>query len=741
MEHTKYPHTKGSFTLPGEAGCEALTLELADQWGADVIRDSDGTRLSDEIVNAGYGIYSTICIIRDHNEWARAHMDRLQQTFLMSAPKTAKADTVIIGLLDGYFKEQFLVNGSEDSLEFWQVFDRTDNAEVPREQWTFDEAQGTVTVAGIRAYHDYTVNFLAYRIWEEINMYNHVTNHWDKEHLMPVDPRYPDTQEYLLSWLKNWCGENPDTTVVRFTSLFYNFVWIWGEDERHRNHFTDWGSYDFTVSPRALKEFEKEYGYGLTSEDFINQGRLHATHMAPGKKQLDYMKFTNRFVISFGKQLVDLVHSYGKKAYVFYDDSWVGLEPYFPTFTEFGFDGIIKCIFSGYEVRLCAGVDAPVHEVRLHPHLFPVGLGGAPTFSGNGDPKRDAEKYWIAARRAMLRAKIDRIGLGGYLHLLEDYPDFVEYISRTADEFRAIKALHEEGEPQLLRLHVGVLTAWGKTRSWTLSGHFHETWQNDLIHINEALSGWPVKVDYIDFEDIREQELSDYDVIINAGFAGSAWSGGEQWNDSRVLEKLRSYAEEGGCILGVCQPSMIKGYMTNFRLADVLGVDQDTGERCCHGRISYKKAEKFFGDDSVFSKKELDSIAGSLKGTEGIYLTDFNVQVLAEDVAYSPIGEEVHSPKLTYHPYGKGCGIYLSHFTYSVENSRFLLELLLKAAGKEEAKAQLGDNIYCEAAYFPCSGKAVAVNNSDRPQHLKITLGGAVKEVDLEPCGSCMIEI
>ena len=45
-------------------------------------------------------------------------------------------------------------------------------------------------------------------------------------------------------------------------------------------------------------------------------------------------------------------------------------------------------------------------------------------------------------------------------------------------------------------------------------------------------------MDYIDFEDIREQELSDYDVIINAGFAGSAWSGGEQWNDSRVLEKL-----------------------------------------------------------------------------------------------------------------------------------------------------------------------------------------------------------
>lgn len=57
---------KGNFTLPGEAGYEKLTLELAEKWGADVIRDSDGTVLSDEILDAGYGIYSTICMIRDH---------------------------------------------------------------------------------------------------------------------------------------------------------------------------------------------------------------------------------------------------------------------------------------------------------------------------------------------------------------------------------------------------------------------------------------------------------------------------------------------------------------------------------------------------------------------------------------------------------------------------------------------------------------------------------------------------
>ena len=43
----------GGFTLPGEAGYEDLTLQLAKKWGADVIRDSDGTELSDEITNSG----------------------------------------------------------------------------------------------------------------------------------------------------------------------------------------------------------------------------------------------------------------------------------------------------------------------------------------------------------------------------------------------------------------------------------------------------------------------------------------------------------------------------------------------------------------------------------------------------------------------------------------------------------------------------------------------------------------
>ena len=142
---------KGCFTLPGEAGYEQLTLELAKKWGADVIRDSDGTHLSDDIVKAGYGIYSTICIIRQHNAFAAAHPDAQQQTFLCSDPVLAESETVEIDPLAGYFREQFEMNETPEALRYMQVMDRTSGTEVPREQWEY--RNGKVTVRSCRLWH------------------------------------------------------------------------------------------------------------------------------------------------------------------------------------------------------------------------------------------------------------------------------------------------------------------------------------------------------------------------------------------------------------------------------------------------------------------------------------------------------------------------------------------------------------------------------------------------------------
>lgn len=690
--------TKGGFTLPGESGFEQLTLKMAEKWGADVIRDSDGTVLSDEIVHAGYGIYSTICIIRDHNEWAKKNLDKLQQTFLCTPAKVAESDSVTIHLMESFFDQQFTVNDKEAAMKYWEVYDRTTNDKVDSAKWSYDKAAGTVTVKGITPFHKYTVSFLAYRIWEEISMYNHTTNNWTKEHLMQIDPRYPETQEYMLDWMKNWCETHPDTTVVRFTSMFYNFVWIWGSDERNRQMFSDWGSYDFTVSDIALDEFAKKYGYSMTAEDFINKGQLHVTHMPGTKRKADWMAFINDFVISFGKKLIDMVHEYGKKAYVFYDDSWVGVEPYNGRFQEFGFDGLIKCVFSGYEARLCAGVDVPTHELRLHPYLFPVGLGGAPTFAEGGDPTLDAKKYWNSVRRALLRAKIDRIGLGGYLHLVEPFPDFCDYIEKVSDEFRLIRSFHDAGKPYAIKTKVAVLHSWGALRSWTLSGHFHETYMHDLIHINESLSGLPVDVSFISFEDVKKGALKDVDVVINAGYAGSAWSGGDNWKDDEVVTILTKWVHDGGTFIGVNEPSAVDGYDYTFRMAHVLGIDEDTGARVCHGKWSFE------AEDS----EELLPEGATVQGKDHLYLTDGKAKVLMAD--------EDNRPLVTVNQFGKGKGIYLASFQTDLENTRMLYQLIRYAGGEGMSGLYMTDNLYTECAYYPESGKLVVINNSDREQ-------------------------
>jgi beta-D-galactosyl-(1->4)-L-rhamnose phosphorylase len=705
---------KGSFTLPGESGYEKLTLELADRWGADVIRDSDGTVLSDEIINAGYGIYSTICIIRDHNEWASKNLDKLQQCFLISNPKVAVQDYLSVYLMEDFFAEQFRVNDSKEALKYWQVYDRTTGVEVPREQWHYDRESGNVVITGITAWHKYTVSFMVYRIWEEISMYNHTTNNWQKEHLMQIDPMYEDTQNYMLDWMENWCKAHKETTVVRFTSMFYNFAWIWGSNERNRHLFSDWGSYDFTVSARGLDLFANKFGYSLTAEDFVNGGKYNVSHMPAEQHKKDWMAFINDFVIEFGKKLIDMTHKYGKLAYVFYDDSWVGVEPYNDRFQEFGFDGLIKCVFSGFEARLCSGVKVDTHEIRLHPYLFPVGLGGAPTFAEGGNPTLDAKKYWINIRRALLRESIDRIGLGGYLHLVEPYPDFVEYIEKISDEFREIKDLHHAGKPYAIKTKVAVLHSWGKVRSWTLSGHFHETFMHDLMHVNEALSGLPVEVQFIDFEDIREGKLKEVDVVINAGFAGSAWSGGKHWNDNKAVELLTEWVYNGGTFIGINQPSAVEGYDNFFRMAHVLGIDEDMGARVSHGKWKYTAAPV----------AGLMPEGSSIKPKNSVYLTDGAANVLAEANG---------AVTLSSNNFGKGKGIYLPSFELNMENTRLLLNLIRFAGNELNETKYITDNLYTECAYYPESKILVAINNSDEKQTTTIDTEFGKQSFELEP--------
>jgi beta-D-galactosyl-(1->4)-L-rhamnose phosphorylase len=715
---------KGDFTLPGEAGFEELTLKLADKWGADAIRDSDGTVLSDKIISADYNIYSTICLVRADNEWAKANRDKLQQNYLMSDPVVAEQDHVRIDLLSGFFCEQLEVNTNDDPNTWWQVFDRTTGEEVPKDQWTFDASKGTVTINKVKKWHKYTVNFLAYRIWEAISMYNHITNNWgDREHQMPVDPIYPETQKFMLEYLQKWLDEHPRTKIVRFTSLFYNFAWFWGDPSIQRFRYADWGSYEMTVSPFAMRLFAKDRGYEMTSEDFVNKGNYCSSHNVPSERLLDWMDFMNEFVVSFGRKCIDLIHNAGKVAYMFYDDHWVGTEPYGERYRDFNFDGLIKCVFNAFEARLCAGVQGvKTKELRLHPYLFPTGLKGEPTFMTGGDPALDARRFWADIRRGLLRVPINRIGLGGYLHLVQDFPDFVETIENITREFQTIKQLHAGGSPYTAPLKVAVLTAWGKLRSWVYVGHFIHGME--LYEVTESLAGLPVEVSFISFSDILENGIpKDVDVIINAGKAGTAWSGGEHWKNEKIIETITRWVAEGGGFIGIGEPSACEHSGQLFQMSHIMGVDRETGLK---SSIVKPECNVSVKNHFIFEDTEGDIDFG--KDVDNVFIIDKDTSVLAEKDG---------SPKIAVKSFGKGQSVYLSGFKFTPENSRLLYRSLYWAAGKKEDYGPWTcSNVYTDCAFYPNTGRLVVINSSPRAEKTKVLDAvGKEHDVSLEPLG------
>lgn len=219
--------TKGRVTLPSEANFLEETKEMLERWGADALRDSDGTKLSDDIKALDAKIYTTYFVARGHNEFATKNMDECQQLYVMSKRCIAYENKLTISFMDGYYEEQVVPDYIHDPKKWWEVIDRTTGEVVPTDEWELDSAAHTVTIENAKEFHEYTVSFLVYAIWDPTQMYNHITNNWgDKPHEIPFDVRQTNSGIFAKEYLRQWLKENPDTDVVRFTTFFYHFTLV-----------------------------------------------------------------------------------------------------------------------------------------------------------------------------------------------------------------------------------------------------------------------------------------------------------------------------------------------------------------------------------------------------------------------------------------------------------------------------------------------------------------------------------
>ena len=710
--------TKGRVTLPSESNFLEETKEMLDRWGADALRDSDGTKLDDDIKSLDAKIYTTYFVARGHNEFAKQHMDECQQMLLMSKHNLATGDTLSIDFLDGYYREQVVADYVHDPKKWWEIIDRTTGSVVPASDWEVDQENDLVTIKNAKPFHEYTVSFFVYAIWDPTQMYNHITNDWgDKPHEIPFDVRQPNSGAFAKDYLKQWLIDNPSTDVVLFTTFFYHFTLVFNADAKEK--FVDWFGYGATVSIKALEEFEKEYGYALRPEDIVDNGYYNSTFRVPTKAYRDYMDFIQRFVAKKAKELVDLTHEAGREAMMFLGDNWIGTEPYGPYFESIGLDAVVGSVGGGATLRLISDIPGVKYtEGRFLPYFFPD------TFYEGNDPCIEAVDNWLSARRALMRNPVDRIGYGGYLSLAYKFPKFVDYIEKVTDEFRLIYD-NVKGKKPYCGLKVGILNSWGKIRSWQPYMVAHALWYKQTYSyfgILESLSGAAVDVQFLSFDDIRENGVpADIDVIINAGDAGTAFSGGEEWLDEKLTTTIREWVYNGGGFLGVGDPTAVHHGGRFFQLADIMGVDKELGFTL--------STDKYFKTalDAHFITEDRISDFDFGESKHDIYALSANTEI----IEYS--NNEVH---MASNRYGKGRGVYISGLPYSYENTRLLMRAVFYAAGKEDQyHIWYADNLNCEVNAYPESGKYAILNNSNETQTTNFYDGdGNCESITLEPC-------
>ena len=714
---------KGRFTLPGESNFLDEIKEIMEKWGADAIRDSDGTKLDDEIKKLDTKIYTTYFVARAHNKFAEKHMEECQQLYLMSKFNMAEKNELYIDFLEGYFEEQIKPDYVHDEKVYWEVIDRTSDEIVPVSKWELDKEKNRVHVKNAKPFHEYTVSFLAYMIWDPTQMYNHITNNWgDKPHDIPFDVRQPASNVFMSDYLKKWLKENPDTDVVRFTTFFYHFTLVFNNLGKEK--FVEWFGYGASVSVAALEAFAESRGYRLRAEDIIDKGYYNTAFRVPTEQYLDYIDFIQEFVAKEAKKLVDIVHKDGKEAMMFLGDNWIGTEPYGKYFEQIGLDAVAGSVGGGATLRMIADIPHVKYtEGRFLPYFFPD------TFYEGNDPLPETVQNWITARRAILRNPVDRIGYGGYLSLAYKFPKFVDCVEKIADEFREIYDIVKGGNPYC-KMKVAILNSWGKLRTWQTHMVAHALHYKQIysyLGVLESLSGMAVDVSFISFDDVIHSDILDkFDVVINAGDAGTAFSGGEIWRNETLVAKIREWVYNGGGFIGIGAPSAYEHGGRFFQLAQVLGVDKELGFSLSTDKYFTKEKGKHFITEDVRKNSENGKDIFFGESMKNIYALYENTEILEFS------NGEIH---LSSHDFGKGRGIYIAGLPYSDENTRLLWRALHYAAHKEnEFNKWNCTNVHCEVHIYPEKNKIAYINNSTEEQVTEVyDERGASKTIKLNP--------
>ncbi len=291
----------------------------------------------------------------------------------------------------------------------------------------------------------------------------------------------------------------------------------------------------------------------------------------------------------------------------------------------------------------------------------------------------------------------------------------------VCSEFRTLYDNIKGTTPYCIKT-VAVLNCWGKARAWGNHMVHHAIYHKQnysYAGIIEALSGAPFDVKFISFDDIRENPeiLNDIDVILNVGDGDTAYTGGDNWTDERIVTAVKRFVYNGGGFIGVGEPAAHQYEGHFFQLADGYG----SGGRKTASRSTWTNTTG--RSTTTLSMRTARETIDFGEGKKNVYaLTGRDLIQRDKEV------------QLAVNEFGKGRCVYISGLPYSFENSRLLYRSIIWSSHDEtDLYRWFSSNFNVEVHAYVKNGKYCVVNNTYEPQRTTVYKGdGTSFELDLD---------
>jgi len=599
-------------------------------------------------------------------DWLKEHPEDSQYGYWVTPPVQAEGDSVVIPLRPTRWGHEHITMRF-DPRQHWLVLDQTAGRVVPPDQWAVDAEGQSVTVKAATAGHAYVVYFM--------------------EEQAVGDPLRESFVEGSLQVLR----ERLEPLKGVLDTYWYDDLGYAYPGPTPQGPW-DWESYTFAAHPANQQAFEKDTGIKVDPRWLVLAPRT--IDVVPPPEYLRWSEWVQARMKPWLRRATDVPHSLGMRAWLYWGDCHVGMEPYLSSLTAGKLDELDKPAADPVTARALADLcDIAPGLVRR----FRVDW----LFTDRVSQPREAERMrakWAAARRGLLLCPVRGI----YWMTFDLVPQVAEAAVREGltetladinDEFRLVA--EQLGDRRAWRhdLHVTVLHSWGKQYSW-------RPWGSPVLR---PLASLPVEVSFARLADVERDGLpADTDVLLVYGLPGTAWSGGRWWESGKVAQAVGELVRGGGGVLALQAPSELPGDQPRWALSDLLGVAA-TGAAALAAAGLDESAAADRGLEVPAAKAhfvlgDAPAAVPGLRETVRAVVSAPDATVLADALD----AQGGRSPGLVVRDVGKGRAVYLCGYSGEQAFGELFRRALFWAAGREDAEGWLkAEGPQAEAYAYP----------------------------------------